>query len=131
MRLRSAIPRRVALLHCAPPLHLPVETVNRHHFGDHRLRQFKAGQDSRHRLVGRIQKPATWATINFLRGKRLRISNTHQSVSARQRYGETIALELEHRRSAIGSLVQNLRAGFVPPEPPNRTSRHSATATWV
>jgi hypothetical protein len=45
--------------------------------------------------------------------------------------GETIAPELELGRNAIGSLVQNLLAGFVPPEPPNRTSRHSAIATWV
>jgi hypothetical protein len=45
--------------------------------------------------------------------------------------GETIAMELERGRNATGSLVQNLRAGFVPPEPSNRTSRHSATATRV
>jgi hypothetical protein len=32
--------------------------------------------------------------------------------------GETIADELERRRNGAGSLVQNLRAGFVPPEPP-------------
>jgi hypothetical protein len=38
--------------------------------------------------------------------------------------GETIALELERGRNATGSLVQNLRTGFVPPEPPNRTSRY-------
>ena len=40
-------------------------------------------------------------------------------------------LESERSLNATGSLVQNLRAGFVPPEPPNRTSRHSATAARV
>ena len=38
--------------------------------------------------------------------------------------GETIAQDLEPGHNATGSLVQNLRAGFVPPEPPNRTSRY-------
>jgi hypothetical protein len=53
--------------------------------------------------------------------KRLRIS-THGNWSACEINGETIALELERRRNAAGGLVQNLRARFVPPEPPNRTS---------
>ena len=51
-----------------------------------------------------------------------------RSVSACQQYAETIALELELGRNIPGSLVQNLRAGFAPPEPPNRTSWYSATA---
>jgi hypothetical protein len=37
-------------------------------------------------------------------------------------------LELELRRNATGSLVQNLRAGFVPLESANRTSWYSVTA---
>jgi hypothetical protein len=45
--------------------------------------------------------------------------------------GETIAHELERRRNATGSLVQNFRAGFVPLELPNRMSWYSATTTRV
>ena len=40
-------------------------------------------------------------------------------------------MELEPGRDTTGSLVQNLRAGFEPPEPHNRTSRYSATAAGV
>src|ERR1017187_10927139 len=44
--------------------------------------------------------------------------------------GETIALKLDRGRNAPGSLVQNLRAGFVPPEPSSgseleKTSRYN------
>ena len=45
--------------------------------------------------------------------------------------GETITHELERGRNATASLVQNLRAGFVPPEPANRTSWYSAIAAGV
>jgi hypothetical protein len=41
---------------------------------------------------------------------------THQPVGPCEINGETIAHELERDRNATGSLVQNLRAGFVPPE---------------
>jgi hypothetical protein len=40
-------------------------------------------------------------------------------------------MELEPGRDTTGSLVQNLRTGFVPPEPPNRTSWYSANAARV
>ena len=63
--------------------------------------------------------------------KRLRIS-THSNRSAPVRQtAKRSRWKLERRRNATGSLVQNLRAGFVPPEPPNRTSWYSATTTWV
>src|SRR5271165_2084459 len=39
--------------------------------------------------------------------------------------------ELELGRKAISRVVQNLCAGFVPPEPPNRPSRDSANAARV
>ena len=56
---------------------------------------------------------------------------THQPVGACEINGETIAHELERRRNATGSLVQNFRAGFVPLELPNRMSWYSATTTRV
>jgi hypothetical protein len=51
--------------------------------------------------------------------------------SACETNGEMIAQELERGRNATGSLVQNLHAGFVPPEPANRTSWYSAIAARV
>jgi hypothetical protein len=52
-------------------------------------------------------------------------------VGACEINGETIAQELERHPNATGSLVQNSARGFVPPEPPNCTSRYSATAAGV
>jgi hypothetical protein len=42
-----------------------------------------------------------------------------------------IAMELKRGRNTTGRLVQNLRAGFVPPQPVDRTSWYSATAARV
>jgi hypothetical protein len=44
---------------------------------------------------------------------------TQRSVSDCEINDETITHEFERGRNATGSLVQNLRAGFVPPEPSN------------
>jgi len=67
----------------------------------------------------------------LLSGERESNPDSDRSVGACEINRETIAHELERSPNAAGSLVQNLRAGFVPPEPPNRTSGYFATATRV
>ena len=78
-----------------------------------------------------LSKAATSVTTGFLLAKASPEQAGKRSAGISESYRETIALDLEPGHNATGSLVQNLRAGFVPPEPPNRTSRYSATAARV
>ena len=70
-------------------------------------------------------------TLSWANEKESSNLNTQQSVGACEINGETIALELGPGRKATVSLVQNLRARFVPPEPPTVRPGYSSTATGV